>query len=146
MKALHFFKSLGYLLLLNLLIKPVWIFGVDRQVQNVVGHETYGQYFALLSLALVFSFFADAGLTQMVNRQVATGERFGAAQLLRIKLGLVFGYFLLVFFFAVLTGIDSWYLLALVTITQALTSFLVFFAARGYCSPTFPYRCFTFCN
>lgn len=126
MKALYFFKSLGYLLLLNLLIKPVWIFGVDRQVQNVVGHETYGQYFALLSLALVFSFFADAGLTQMVNRQVAAGEQFGAAQLLRLKGALVIGYFLLVALFAAVTGIDNWYLLGLVVVTQALTSFLVF--------------------
>lgn len=126
MKLFLFFKSLGYLLFLNLLIKPVWIFGVDRQVQNVVGHEAYGQYFALLSLTLVLSFFADAGLTQMVNRQVASGQQFGVAQLLRIKLSLIAGYLLLVALFAAVAAIDDWYLLALVACVQALTSFYVF--------------------
>lgn len=126
MKLLLFFKSLGYLLFLNVLIKPVWIFGVDRQVQNVVGHEAYGEYFALLSLTLVLSFFADAGLTQMVNRQVAAGYPFGAAQLLRVKLGLLVGYLLLVAVFAAIAAIDDWYLLALVACVQALTSFYVF--------------------
>lgn len=126
MKLLHFFKNLGYLLLLNGLIKPVWIFGVDRQVQNVVGHEAYGHYFALLSLTLVLSFFADMGLTQMVNRQVAAGQQYGAQQLLQVKLGLMSGYFLLVALFAVVTGIHDWYLLSLVACIQALTSFFVF--------------------
>lgn len=126
MKAFHFFKSLGYLLFLNLLIKPVWIFGIDRQVQNVVGHETYGAYFALLSLTLVLSFFADAGLTQMVNRQVAAGDHFDAAQLLRIKFFLLAGYILLVALLAYATGINNWMLLWPVIFIQALTSFYVF--------------------
>jgi O-antigen/teichoic acid export membrane protein len=126
MKLIQFFKSLGYLLFLNGLIKPVWIFGVDRQVQNVVGHETYGHYFALLSLTLVLSFFADAGLTQMVNRQVAAGQQYGAAQLLRAKMLLLGGYLLLVAFFAAVAGINDWHLLALVACVQALTSFFVF--------------------
>lgn len=126
MKALPFLKSLGYLLFLNLLIKPLWIFGVDRQVQNVVGPQTYGSYFALLSLTYVLSFFADAGLTQMVNRQVAAGERFGAAQLLRVKGFLLLGYVALVVLFAGLSGIKDWALLWPIIFIQALTSFYVF--------------------
>jgi len=126
MKAHSFFKSLGYLILLNGLIKPVWIFGVDRQVQNVVGPETYGSYFALLSLTYVLSFFADAGLTQMVNRQVAAGAQFGAAQLLRVKGLLMAGYIALVALFALATGIKDWSILWPVIFIQALTSFYVF--------------------
>ncbi|MGV3657808.1 MAG: polysaccharide biosynthesis C-terminal domain-containing protein [Chitinophagaceae bacterium] len=126
MKAFHFFKSLGYLLLLNVLIKPVWIFGVDRQVQNVVGPEIYGAYFALFSLSLVLSFFADAGLTQMVNRQVAAGERFAGAQLLRVKMLLLAGYTMLVALVAYASGINDWSLLLPVILIQALTSFYVF--------------------
>jgi len=126
MKAFHFFKSLGYLLFLNGLVKPVWIFGVDRQVQNEVGPHTYGEYFALFSLSLVLSFFADAGLTQMVNRQVAAGHRFQGAQLLRVKLGLLAGYTLLVTLVGFAGGITTWSLLLPVIAIQALTSFYVF--------------------
>ena len=39
MKSLPFFKGLSWLILLNLLVKPAWIFLVDREVQNIVGHE-----------------------------------------------------------------------------------------------------------
>ncbi len=126
MKAFHFFKSLGYLLFLNVLIKPVWIFGVDRQMQNVVGPEVYGEYFALLGLTYVLSFFADAGLTQMVNRQVAAGERFAGAQLLRVKLALLVAYTLLVVVVAYASGITDWSLLLPIIFIQALTSFYVF--------------------
>lgn len=126
MKARSFFKSLGYLIFLNGLIKPLWIFGVDRQVQNVVGPETYGSYFALLGLTYVLSFFADAGLTQMVNRQVAAGAHFGAAQLLRVKGLLMAGYIVLVALFALVTGIEDWTILWPVIFIQVLTSFYVF--------------------
>ena len=126
MKALSFFKSLGYLLFLNGLIKPLWIFGVDRQVQNVVGPETYGAYFALFSLSLVLQFFADAGLTQMVNRQIAAGQHFSAGPLLRLKLLLLVAYVFLVALVAYASGITNWQLLAPVIFIQALTSFYVF--------------------
>ena len=43
-----FYSSLGLLVLLNAIIKPLWIFAIDRQVQNVVGTENYGVYFSLL--------------------------------------------------------------------------------------------------
>ena len=60
MKSLSFFKGLSWLIVLNLLVKPVWIFFIDRQVQNIVGHELYGKYFALLNLSYVLYFLSDA--------------------------------------------------------------------------------------
>ncbi|MEZ4982584.1 MAG: hypothetical protein R2769_13575 [Saprospiraceae bacterium] len=33
------------LVAINLLIKPFFIFGIDRTVQNVVGTSEYGMYF-----------------------------------------------------------------------------------------------------
>jgi len=30
-----FINNLGFLLFLNLLVKPFWIFGIDRTVQNM---------------------------------------------------------------------------------------------------------------
>jgi hypothetical protein len=54
MKAVPFFKNLGRLLFLNGLVKPLWIFGVDRQMQNLVGFEAYGTYFSLFNLRMFF--------------------------------------------------------------------------------------------
>ena len=44
-----FVGSLLLLILLNVLVKPLWIFGIDRQVQNITGYAAYGGYFALLN-------------------------------------------------------------------------------------------------
>ena len=76
-----FIGSLGLLLLLNLVIKPVWVLGIDRQVQNITGYEVYGQYFGLFSLALVFQFLMDLGITAFVNRSVAVDPSKGPALL-----------------------------------------------------------------
>src|SRR5215217_3232792 len=114
MKAFLFYKSLARLLFLNILIKPLWIFGVDRQLQNIVGHEAYGTYFSLLNLSLVFSFVTDAGLSNMVNRQLASGVSYHVAQLLRIKFFLAALYGLLVLAIAWLAGVEQWRILLLV--------------------------------
>ena len=45
-----FLTNLGLLLFLNLLIKPVWIFGIDLNVQRLVGVGDYGFYFVILNL------------------------------------------------------------------------------------------------
>ena len=43
-----FAKNLLFIILLNALVKPVWIFAIDRTVQNRVGHAAYGTFQALL--------------------------------------------------------------------------------------------------
>jgi O-antigen/teichoic acid export membrane protein len=126
MKAFPFFKSLVGLLILNALVKPLWIFGVDRQVQNIVGHEAYGTYFSLLNLSLVFSFVTDAGLSNMVNRQVASGMHFNIAQLLRLKVALAAVYVLLVGATAWLAGVQQWFVLVPVVAIQILLSLFNF--------------------
>jgi len=45
-----FITNLGLLILLNLLIKPFWVFGIDRTVQNIVGAEDFGFYFTIFNL------------------------------------------------------------------------------------------------
>ena len=50
-----FVTNLLLLLFLNLLVKPFYIFGIDRTVQNVVGTEVYGLYAAMFSLSIIFN-------------------------------------------------------------------------------------------
>jgi len=55
----------------NLLIKPIYIFGIDRTVQNVVGPEEYGIYFALFNFTVLFQIVADIGLQYYNNRSIS---------------------------------------------------------------------------
>ncbi|WP_163716258.1 oligosaccharide flippase family protein [Mangrovibacterium lignilyticum] len=66
-----FFTNLLLLLTLNLLIKPFWILGIDRTVQNVLGAEDYGMYFSLFNFSLVLNIFLDLGITNFNNRSIA---------------------------------------------------------------------------
>jgi O-antigen/teichoic acid export membrane protein len=66
-----FVTNLALVLFLNLLVKPFWIFGIDRTVQNVVGAEGYGFYFSLFSLSLLLNIFLDLGITNFNNRSIA---------------------------------------------------------------------------
>ena len=47
-------SGLFWVLLLNLLIKPFWLLGIEVGVQNAVGAEEYGFYFAIFNLAYIF--------------------------------------------------------------------------------------------
>ena len=66
-----FITNLLLLLLLNVLIKPFWIFGIDRTVQNIVGNESYGLYFSLLSFSMILNIFLDLGITNFNNKNIA---------------------------------------------------------------------------
>ncbi|MGQ7868040.1 oligosaccharide flippase family protein [Sunxiuqinia sp. sy24] len=66
-----FVTNLILLLFLNLLIKPFWIFGIDRTVQNMVGAESYGLYFSLLNFSLLLNILLDLGITNFNNRNIA---------------------------------------------------------------------------
>lgn len=66
-----FITNLILLLFLNLLIKPFWIFGIDRTVQNLVGDQNYGLYFALFNFSMLLNILLDAGITNYNNRNIA---------------------------------------------------------------------------
>ena len=76
----RFYSSLSLLIVLNAIVKPIWIFGIDRQVQNEVGVAAYGTYFSILNLSIVLSFLNDWGLTVFYNRHLAAkNEMQGSA-------------------------------------------------------------------
>ena len=57
-----FLTNLGLLVLVTLLVKPFWILFIDREVQNVVGTENYGFYFALLNFSFLFNILLGLGI------------------------------------------------------------------------------------
>ncbi len=66
-----FLSNIALLVLINLLIKPLYIFGIDRSVQNQVGAEIYGLYFALYNFAFLFQMVNDFGIQNFNNRNIA---------------------------------------------------------------------------
>jgi O-antigen/teichoic acid export membrane protein len=127
MKVKEFLKGLSWLIALNLIVKPVWIFGIDRQVQNELGHESYGFYFSIFNLSVILGILADAGLSNMFNRQLALREAPSFSRLISFKF-LLSGLFLAAYFFVCwLTGIEVTTNVILVGLLQLLTSFLIFF-------------------
>src|SRR5690606_41980742 len=86
---------LGLLVFLNLLIKPFWIFGIDRTVQNTVGTESYGMYAVLFSLTIMFNIFLDMGIANFNNRNIAQNSQllqkyFSNAMVLKLFLGVLY--------------------------------------------------------
>lgn len=66
-----FFTNLIFLVTLNLIVKPFWVLGIDRVVQNNVGSSDYGIYFSLFNLSILFNIILDFGLTNFNNRNIA---------------------------------------------------------------------------
>jgi O-antigen/teichoic acid export membrane protein len=66
----EFLLNILLLVFINLLIKPIFIFGIDLGVQNRVG-EDYGTYFALLNLAYLFQILNDFGIQSFNNRHIS---------------------------------------------------------------------------
>ncbi len=126
-----FLKNLIFLLFLNLLVKPFWILGIDRQVQNVVGTQDYGFYFAIFNFSYLFFIFLDLGITNFNNRNIARNshqlqEHFGGLATMKLVLGVV--YALLIFLVAWAIGYRGrqLYLLAWVGLNQFLLSFILY--------------------
>ena len=66
-----FITNLALLLFLNFLIKPFWLFGIDRTVQNSVLAEDYGIYFTLFNFSMLFNILLDVGITNFNNKNIA---------------------------------------------------------------------------
>ncbi len=126
-----FFRNLAFLLTLNLIIKPLWIFGIDRTVQNVVGAENYGLYFVLTNLSFLTQIILDLGISNYNNRLIAQQEDLLAKQLshiFSIKLILSAVYLLITLFAAFVLHYSghALYLLTLICLNQVFASLIVY--------------------
>ena len=126
-----FLSNLAFLLFLNLLVKPFWIFGIDRAVQNEVGAEAYGSYFALFNFALILNIFLDLGISNFNNRNISQHEHLLGKYFPRIvalRLLLAVGYFAICLVAGLIFdySADQLHMLALLCFNQFLLSFILF--------------------
>ena len=126
-----FVSSLLLLLLLNLLVKPLWIFGIDLTVQNRVGAEQYGLYAAIFSFTFVFNILLDLGLTHYNNRAIAqnpgeVARNFSKLTGLKFFLGVIYLLVSLILGYFLKYTSDAFNLLLILSINQFLASFILF--------------------
>ncbi len=124
-------SGIFWVILLNLLIKPFWVLGVDVGVQNVVGAETYGFYFAIFNFSFLFNILLDLGITNFNNRNISQNTHllpkyFSALVSLKLVLGILFT--VITFLIGCIIGYSSsqFYLLLWLCFNQFLNSFIIY--------------------
>ena len=131
MKQRDFIFNICLLIFLNLLIKPFWILGIDVGVQNRVGAEQYGLYFAILNFTFLFNMILDMGITNFNNRNIAMhsqllSKHFAGIVTLKILLGIL--YFIVTLVVALIIGYHGFYLklLCWTALNQFLNAFILY--------------------
>ena len=124
-------SGLFWLLLANLVVKPFWILGIEVGVQNAVGNEAYGFYFAIFNLAYIFNILLDLGVTNFNTRNIAQHPQLITKHLsgiLGIKVLLLALYLVVTFTTGALMGYgsDEFRLLAWLTVAQFLNSLILY--------------------
>ena len=67
----EFVLNLLFLVFINVLIKPFFIFGIDLTVQNRVPEGDYGLYFTLFNFTYLLQIFNDFGIQNFNNRHIS---------------------------------------------------------------------------
>ena len=123
-----FLSNLALILFLNLLIKPIYILGIDTAVQNAVGAASYGIYYAVFNLSFILTIILDFGITNFNNKNIAQNnhlltKHFSSLVGLKIALAIVYIFVLIVVGFTI--GYDT--RLMKLLLVQGFNMFLIFF-------------------
>lgn len=130
-----FFSNLILIVILNLVVKPFYLFGVDAQIQNTVGAEEYGMYFALLNFSFLFNIILDIGINNYNTKNIAEQpqiiERY-LGSILGLKLFLAIGYATITIGAALLLGYQNFQLklLGFLLVNQFLVSTILYFRSN----------------
>jgi O-antigen/teichoic acid export membrane protein len=125
----QFLRNIALLLGINLLIKPVYIFGIDRTMQNHVGTETWGWYATLLSFCYLFQVVNDFGIQSFNTRHISQHRQLLAKHfpgLLTIKTLFALLFLGVVHLAGMWAGYAPGWLFFAIAVNLVLTSLLLF--------------------
>jgi O-antigen/teichoic acid export membrane protein len=127
-----FVSNLILLMSVNLLVKPFWILGIDRGVQNKVGYEAYGIYADLFAFSMLFITLLDLGLNTYMSSNVAKDPEKLKSEFMALtgfKLGSSLLYLGITFILGSLNNYDAsrLHLLLLLGLNQILGYFYTYF-------------------
>jgi O-antigen/teichoic acid export membrane protein len=125
-----FIINLILVLVLNIIVKPFYILGIDAEVLKQTG-EDYGIYFSLLGLTYILNIFLDAGIVNYNTKNIAQHKHllhkhFSGIISIRIAFSLV--YFILIYIIAWLLNYppDYYWLLSVLAFNQVLVAFILY--------------------
>ncbi|MGV6861841.1 MAG: oligosaccharide flippase family protein [Putridiphycobacter sp.] len=126
-----FLSNLILIVILNLLVKPFFILGIDAEVQNRVGTEIYGNYFALLNFSFLLNIALDLGITNYNSRNIAQHpqliqKHFGKLLSIRLMLFLLYATFTLGTGLIVGYSMHQFYLLSFLVVNQFFVATIQF--------------------
>jgi O-antigen/teichoic acid export membrane protein len=126
-----FITNLILLLSLNLLIKPYYILGIERTVQNVVGDHNWGFYSALFSFSMLLNILLDLGITNFNNRTIVQHNSLlikHLSNIISLKFVLAMVYAVVCLVSAFIIGYDKvqFQILFFLIFNQFLISFILY--------------------
>ncbi|MCL2042363.1 MAG: polysaccharide biosynthesis C-terminal domain-containing protein [Bacteroidales bacterium] len=127
----NFLTGVGLIVLLNFIIKPVWVLGIERTVQNVVGASEFGFYFIIFSFSLIFNIILDFGLTNFNQRTISQHPQLlpkFLSGILSLKILLSLGYALILLLVALILRYDGreFHFLLVLGVNQILASYVLY--------------------
>jgi O-antigen/teichoic acid export membrane protein len=126
-----FITNLVFLLVLNFLIKPFYILGIDAEIINRVGPETYGVYFTLFNFSFLFNILLDLGINNYNTTNIARNEHLLSkyfSRLIALKILLVGVYILFTVIIGMVWGYSDYTLklLLLLTLNQSIVAVVMY--------------------
>ncbi len=114
-----------------MLIKPFYIFGIDRTIQNVVGTEQYGLYVTLINFTFLLQIINDFGIQNFNSKNISQHRQLihkYFPNILITKVFLTFAYSIITIIFAIGFGYKEYLFpfIGFMIINQVLIS-MVFF-------------------
>jgi len=126
-----FIWNLLLVVILNLLIKPFYILGIDAEVLNQVGPEAYGNYFALINFSFLLNILLDLGITNYNVKNIAQHHHLidkYFSGIITLRVALVGCYMFATFLIAYFIGYNSteFQLLFLLAVNQSIVAFILY--------------------
>lgn len=116
-----------FLVLVNAIVKPFYVFGIEREIQDTVGATEYGLYATLFSFTFLLFMVNDFGIHYFNNRTISQHPQLARKyfpNILMLKGLLAIVYLCLVFVAAYFRGFETgiYYLIFFVALNHVLIS------------------------
>jgi O-antigen/teichoic acid export membrane protein len=113
------------------LVKPFYVFGIDRTVQNYLGTGEYGFYFALFNFSIALQIILDVGLQNFNNREIAQHNKlinkyFSRIIPLKLTLGVAYAFICLLTGWIIGYSTEQFKLLFILIFNQFLASMILY--------------------
>lgn len=130
-----FLSQIILLISINFLIKPFYLFGIERNIQNILPEGDFGLFFALFNFTFVFQIFADLGLqyyntTHLAGNPTSLNHHISHILTAKFIFSLLFAGLIFLGAFALKYQKEIYPFLILIAFNQLVSSFTLYFRSN----------------